>query len=62
LQAKFEGARGKLRKSIPQIGEVEDPDAIKGEPKDFSQLGQKSLKIEFKDAPIGGAPVKDAPR
>jgi hypothetical protein len=61
LQAQFEEAHGKLRKNIPQLGEVQDETALPGVAPDRSQLGQISQKIKLKDAPAEGAPVKDAP-
>jgi hypothetical protein len=61
LKAQFSEAHGKIRKNIPQIAEVEDPDAVIGTAQERSQLGQSSLKIKIKDAPAEGAPVKDAP-
>ncbi len=62
LKAQFSEAHGKMRRNIPQIGEVDDPDAPVGVAIDRSQLGQSSLKIKIKDAPAEGAPVKDAPQ
>ena len=59
-KAVFQEGQGKLRKNIPQVGEVEEDDEVHGVPQDRSELGQKSVKIKFKDAPPAGPPSKDA--
>lgn len=56
----FEEGQGKLRKNIPQVGETEEDDEIHGVPADRLQLGQRSVKIKFRDAPPSGPPSKDA--
>lgn len=58
--ALFQEGQGKLRQNIPQIGEVEEDDEVLGVPQDRGQLGQKSVKIKFKDAPPAGPPSKEA--
>lgn len=59
-KAVFQEGQGKLRQNIPQVGEVEEDDEVHGVPQDRGQLGQKSVKIELKDAPPAGPPSKDA--
>lgn len=45
-------ARNKLRKGIPQLGEVEkQAQAPPGNPQDTTQLGQESTRITFYDPP-----------
>jgi len=56
----FEEGQGKLRKNIPQLGEAEDEDEVHGTPADRLQIGLKSVKIQFRDAPPQGPPSKDA--
>jgi membrane-bound metal-dependent hydrolase YbcI (DUF457 family) len=56
----FEESQGKLRQNIPQVGETEEDDELHGVPADRLQLGQRSVKIKFRDAPPSGPPSKDA--
>ena len=56
----FQEGQGKLRQNIPQIGEAEPEDVLHGVPSDRQQLGQKSVKIKFRDAPPAGPPSKEA--
>lgn len=60
LKTTFQEGQGKLRKNIPQVGETEPDDEVHGVPTDGKQLGQKSVKIKFRDAPPAGPPSKDA--
>jgi hypothetical protein len=57
----FQEAQGKLRQNIPQEGEIELADEPEGVPLDWTQLGQKSVKLKFKDAPVNLAPSKGTP-
>lgn len=57
----FQEAQGKLRQNIPQEGKIELDDQEQGVPLDWSRLGQKSVKLKFKDIPVNLPPSKDAP-
>lgn len=57
----FEEAQGKLRQNIPQEGEIEIADEPEGVPLDWTRIGQKSVKLKFKDAPINLPPTKGTP-
>jgi hypothetical protein len=57
----FQEAQGKLRQNIPQEGEIELADEPQGVPLDWSRLGQKSVKLKFKDAPANLPPSKSTP-
>lgn len=57
----FQEAQGKLRQNIPQEGEIDLDDEKQGVPLDWTRLGQKSVKLKFKDAPINLPPSKSAP-
>lgn len=59
-KAVFQEGQGKLRQNIPQVGEVDEEDKKLGVPQDRGQLGQKSVKIKFRDAPPAGPPSKEA--
>jgi hypothetical protein len=61
LKATFNEAKGKLRKGIPQIGELEKYDGPFGVPTDEGQIGQKSSKLQIRDAPVNLPPTKDIP-
>lgn len=54
-------AQGKLRQNIPQEGEIELDDEPEGVPLDWTRLGQKSVKLKFKDAAVNLPPSKEAP-
>ncbi len=54
-------AEGKLQQNIPQEGEIELEDAPQGVPLDWTRLGQKSVKLKFKDALSNLPPSKEAP-
>ena len=54
-------AEGKLQQNIPQEGEIELDDAPQGVPLDWTRLGQKSVKLKFKDALPNLPPSKEAP-
>lgn len=51
LHAKVVEAGNKLRKNLPQLGEVEELPETGMRPLDTSQMGQESLSIEFYDLP-----------
>jgi amino acid transporter len=52
LHARIVEAGNKMRKGMPQIGEIrEEPPASGGRPTDESHGGQKSVAIEFFDLP-----------
>jgi len=51
LHAKVVEAGTKLRKNLPQLGEVEPLDGRGGVPLDSSQYGQRSVGLEFYDLP-----------
>lgn len=57
----FQEAHGKLRQNIPQEGEIELDDDAQGKPLDWTRLGQKSVKIKFRDAPANLPPTKGGP-
>ncbi len=57
----FQEAQGKLRQNIPQEGEIELDDEAEGRPLDWTRLGQKSVKIKFRDAPVNLPPSKGGP-
>lgn len=57
----FQEAQGKLRQNIPQEGEIELDDQAEGKPLDWTRLGQKSVKIKFRDAPVNLPPSKGGP-
>lgn len=57
----FQEAQGKLRQNIPQEGEIELDDEAQGKPLDWTRLGQKSVKIKFRDAPVNLPPSKGTP-
>jgi hypothetical protein len=57
----FQEAQGKLRQNIPQEGEFELDDELQGVPLDWSHLGQKSVKLKIKDAPVNAPPSKGPP-
>ncbi len=57
----LEEANGKLRQNIPQEGEIELEDELHGVPLDWTRLGQKSVKLKFKDV-VANLPLsKSAP-
>lgn len=57
----LEEANGKLRQNIPQEGELELDDEPFGVPLDWTRLGQKSVKLKFKDVTANLPPSKGAP-
>ncbi|MSR13500.1 MAG: hypothetical protein EXR86_02850 [Gammaproteobacteria bacterium] len=57
----FQEAQGKLRQNIPQEGEIELDDEPKGAPLDWTRMGQKSVKLKFKDAMVNLPPAKGTP-
>lgn len=65
LKAKAAEAAGKLRKNIPQTGEMSDEDelGLSGTPRDESEAGtlkSHRMQLRFVDATPGGPPAKSA--
>jgi len=54
-------AHGKLKQNIPQEGEIELDDEPQGVPLDWTRLGQKSVKLKFRDAIANLPPSKEVP-
>lgn len=61
FKSALQEAEGKLQQNIPQEGEIELDDAPQGVPLDWSRLGQKSVKLKFRDALVNLPPSKEAP-
>ncbi len=61
FKSMLEEANGKLRQNIPQEGEIELDDEPNGVPLDWTRLGQKSVKLKFKDVVANLPPSKSAP-
>lgn len=57
----FQEAQGKLKQNIPQEGEIELDDEPQGVPLDWTRLGQKSVKLKFRDAIVNLPPAKGVP-
>ncbi|MCC7413030.1 MAG: hypothetical protein IT495_15550 [Gammaproteobacteria bacterium] len=51
LHAKVVEAGTKLRKNLPQLGEIEEEEGKGSVPLDTTRMGQKSTRIEFYDLP-----------
>lgn len=62
LKATFREAAGKLKKNMPQLGNLEPEEGSMGVPwREGKQTGQKSVKIDFQDMPRGESCPKDDP-